>query len=202
MERIDLKKDLKHLYRPSAKEIVQVDVPPLNYLMVDGAGDPNTSKEFFDAVEALFMVAYAIKFMIKQGASAIDYGVMPLEGLWWTGDMAKFSITDKSAWQWTAMIMQPSWVAPELVAQAIADVRRRRNPPAISRLRLESLAEGLCAQILYVGPFAEEGPVIERLHQFIDSRGRRTGKHHEVYLSDMRRTDPSKWKTILRQPMC
>ncbi len=201
MEKVDLKKELKHLYQPSAKEVVQVDVPTMNYLMLDGEGDPNTSRAYSDAVEALFMVSYTVKFMVKKGASAIDYGVMPLEGLWWADDMSRFTTTDKSNWKWTMMIMQPSFVTPGMIGSAIADVKRNKNPTAISKLRLEAFSEGSCAQVLHIGPFSEEGPTIEKVHQFIDSRGQRIGKHHEIYLSDIRKADPSRWKTIIRQPM-
>lgn len=201
MEKVDLKKELKHLYQPSAKVVVQVDVPTMNYLMVDGEGDPNTSQAYSDAVEVLFMVSYAVKFMVKKGESAIDYGVMPLEGLWWADDMSKFTTSDKSNWKWTMMIAQPSFVTREIIERAIADVKKKKNPTAISKLRLEAFSEGRCAQILHIGPFSEEGPTIEKVHQFIDSRSRRAGKHHEIYLSDIRKADPSKWKTIIRQPM-
>ena len=201
MQKIDLKKEFKHLYQASAKAVVPVDVPALRYLMVDGQGDPNTAPAYADAVEVLFLVSYALKFMVKKSALAIDYGVMPLEGLWWADDMSRFSATDKSNWKWTAMIMQPGFVTPELVAQAMADIKERKNPRAIARIRLETFAEGRCAQILHIGPFSEEGPAIEKVHQFIAARGRLRGKHHEIYLSDIRRADPSKWKTIIRQPM-
>jgi hypothetical protein len=202
MGKIDLKKDLKHLYQPSAKEVVQVDVPPMNYLMVDGEGDPNTSQAFSDAVEALFSVSYAVKFMVKKGSLTIDYGVMPLEGLWWADDMSAFSVEDKSNWKWTAMIMQPEFVAQEMIDNAISTVREKKNPAAISKLRFESFSEGKCAQILHVGPFSEEGPTVEKVHQFIESLGKqRVGKHHEIYLSDIRRADPARWKTVIRQPM-
>lgn len=201
MKKVDLKKELKHLYQPSVKEVVQIDVPTMNYLMVDGEGDPNTSQAYSDAVEALFMVSYAAKFMVKKGASAVDYGVMPLEGLWWADNMSRFTTTDKSNWKWTMMIMQPSFVTPDIIDSAIADVKKKKNPPAISKLRLKAFAEGRCAQILHIGPFSEEGPTIEKVHEFIDSTSKRTGKHHEVYLSDIRKADPSKWKTIIRQPM-
>ena len=201
MEKIDFKKKLKHLYHPSAKEVVQVDVPPMNYLMVDGEGDPNNSQAFSDAVEALFAVSYAVKFMIKKSPLALDYGVMPLEGLWWVDDMSKFSIEDKSDWKWTLMIMQPDFVTKEMIDSAIADVRKKKNPVAISRLRFEALSEGRCAQILHIGPFSAEGPTIDKVHQFIDSRGKRIGKHHEIYLSDIRKAAPAKWKTVIRQPM-
>jgi len=201
MEKIDFKKKLKHLYHPSAKEVVQVDVPPMNYLMVDGEGDPNNSQAFSDAVEALFAVSYAVKFMIKKSPLALDYGVMPLEGLWWVDDMSKFSIEDKSNWKWTLMIMQPDFVTKEMIDSAIADARKKKNPIAISRLRFEALSEGRCAQILHIGPFSVEGPTIDKVHQFIDSRGKRIGKHHEIYLSDIRKAAPAKWKTVIRQPM-
>lgn len=201
MEKIDFKKTLKHLYQASSKEVVQVDVPPMNFLMVDGEGDPNTAQAYADAVEVLFTLAYTLKFMIKKGTLAFDYGVMPLEGLWWVDDMSQFSVMDKSNWKWTAMIMQPPLVTPEAVARAVADVTAKKNLRAISRLRFEPFLEGRCAQIMHVGPFSEEGPTIEKVHRFIDARGRRTGKHHEIYLSDIRKAAPSKWKTIVRQPM-
>ena len=201
MKKTDLKKELKHLYQPSAKYVVQIDVPTMNYLMVDGEGAPNISKAFSDAVEALFAVSYAVKFMVKKGPLAIDYRVMPLEGLWWTDDMSKFSIEDKSNWKWTLMIMQLDFVTKEMIESAISEVRKKKNLVAISKVRFEALSEGKCAQILHIGPFSEEGPTIEKVHQFIDPRGKRTGKHHEIYLSDIRKADPAKWKTVIRQPM-
>ncbi|WP_137940281.1 GyrI-like domain-containing protein [Chitinivorax sp. B] len=201
MQKIDLKKDLKHLYQPSAKDVVQVDVPKFNFLMSDGEGDPNTSQTYAEAVEALFSVSYTAKFMVKKGGQALDYAVMPLEGLWWADDMSAFVENDKSKWKWTMMMMQPSFVGGETIDAAIAEVRRKKSLPGLSKLRFESFTEGRCAQILHVGPFSEEGPTIERVHAFIDSRASRTGKHHEIYLSDIRRADPKKWKTIIRHPM-
>jgi len=201
VEKIDLRKELKHLYQPSAKEVVQVEVPTFNFLMVDGEGDPNTSKEYAEAVEALFSVSYTAKFMVKKGPKKLDYAVMPLEGLWWADDMSVFVANDKTRWKWTMMIMQPSFVENEVVESAIAEVRKKKNLPGTSKLRLEAFSEGRCAQILHIGPFSEEGPTIKRVHEFIDSRTGITGKHHEIYLSDIRRADPKKWKTIVRQPM-
>ena len=202
MERVDVKKELKHLYHASAKEVVQVDVPAMNFLMVDGEGDPNTSLAYADAVEVLFMVSYTLKFMVKKGELAIDYGVMPLEGLWWADDMTRFSPDDKSNWKWTAMIMQPSFVTYENIDQALSEVKKKKSPAAISKVRFTSWPEGKCVQIMHIGPFSEEGPTIEKLHRFIDvSNRQRTGKHHEIYLSDIRKADPKKWKTIIRQPM-
>jgi len=201
VDKIDFKKEMKHLYQPSAKEVVQVDVPTANFLMVDGEGDPNTSQEYCDAIEVLYAVSYTVKFMIKKGTLSIDYGVMPLEGLWWADDMSSFSTADKSSWKWTMLIAQPTFVTREIIELAIAEVKKKKNPTAISKIRLESFSEGKCAQIMHIGPFTEEGPTVEKVHLFIDSRSQRIGKHHEIYLSDNRKASPSKWKTIIRQPM-
>jgi hypothetical protein len=202
MDKIDLKKDLKHLYQPTAKEVVEVDVPAFSFLMIDGKGDPNTSKAYSEAIETLYTVSYAVKFMVKKGPKPKDYAVMPLEGLWWADDMSKFSTADKSNWKWTVMIMQPSFVPQEVVESAIKEVQNKKNLPGLAKLRLESFSEGRCAQLLHIGPFSEEGPTIARVHQFIESRGcKKSGKHHEIYLSDIRKAAPAKWKTIVRQPM-
>jgi hypothetical protein len=202
VEKMDLKKALKHLYQPSAKEIVRVNVPAMNFFMVEGMGDPNTSQAFADAVEVLFSLSYTLKFMIKKGQLAIDYGVLPLEALWWADDMSAFTDGDKSKWKWTTMIMQPDFITKKMVESAIADVKRKKNLPALSSARFESFSEGVCAQIMHIGPFSKEGPTIEKVHQFIESCGcKQTGKHHEIYLSDIRKADPSKWKTVIRQPM-
>ena len=154
MQIVDLKKELKRLYQPSAKEVGQVQVPSLNFLMIDGEGDPNTSQAYAETVEALFAVSYVIKFMVKKGALAIDYGVMPLEGLWWADDMSSFSVSDKSKWKWTMMIMQPSFVTKEIIANAIAEVKKKKNLPALTKMYFEEFTEGLCAQILHIGPFS------------------------------------------------
>ncbi len=203
MTKIDFKKQLKHLYNASAKEAVIVDVPAMNYLMVDGKGDPNTSREAQEAIETLFPVAYGIKFMIKK-EQAIDYGVMPLEGLWWTDDMSQFTPENKDIWKFTYMIMQPEYVSGDLVDKALKEVERKKNPPALSRVRFESLNEGPSAQIMHPGPFSAEGPTIDRLHSFIREKGYSfdglVQKHHEIYLSDFRRVAPEKMRTILRQP--
>ncbi len=199
MGKIDLKKELKHLYRVSAREPAEVVLPLLKYLMIDGQGDPNTSAEYARAVEALFSVSYTAKFAVKK--QGIDYAVMPLEGLWWADDLSVFVADDKAQWKWTMMILQPPFVTDDVINDAIAAVGRKKELPAIAKLRFEEFSEGRCAQILHVGPFSEEGPTIKRLHEFIDSRTGKTGKHHEIYLSDIRRADPRNWKTIIRQPM-
>jgi hypothetical protein len=201
MAKVDLKSELKHLYQPSAKTVVQVDVPAFRYLMIDGTGDPNSSREYADAVEALFSVSYTAKFMLKKIAHGVDYAVMPLEGLWWSDDMSAFVNNDRSKWKWTMMIMQPQFVEAALIQSAIAEVNRKKSLAATSAIRLETFREGLCAQTLHVGPFSAEGPTIQAVHAFIEARGELAGKHHEIYLSDIRRAAPSKWRTVIRQPM-
>lgn len=201
MKKIDLKKELKRLYQSSTKHVVEVDVPPFQFLMVDGQGNPNTSRAYAEAVEALFSVSYVAKFMMKRGRQQLDYAVMPLEGLWWADDMSAFAANDRSQWKWTMMIMQPSFVSEEVIKSAMTEVARKKALPAVGKLRLETLAEGLCAQMLHIGPFSEEGPTIAKVHQFIADRGKLTGKHHEIYLTDVRKAAPTKWKTIVRQPM-
>ncbi len=200
MKKIDLKKELKDLYNPSSKEIAIVEVPKMNFLMIDGTGDPNTAKEYKNAVEALFSLSYKLKFMIKK-TEDFDYVVMPLEGLWWADNMSKFA-EDKNLWMWTAMIMQPKQVNDEAVDKAIEELKKKKKLVALSKVRFESFHEGPAAQIMYFGPFSDEGPTIQKIHDFIKQHGGTLiGKHHEIYLSDPRRVKPSKLRTILRQPM-
>lgn len=202
MQKLDWKKELKQLYQPSVKEVAQVDVPAMNFLMVDGKGDPNTAPEYVEAIEALYSVSYTLKFSVKKGDLAIDYGVMPLEGLWWAHDMSAFGKGSKQDWLWTMMVAQPPFVTRAMVERAIADVKKKKDPAAVSRLRFETFTEGKCAQLMHIGPFSAEGPNIERVHDFIVASGSQLrGKHHEIYLSDIRKADPAKWKTVIRQPM-
>jgi len=202
MDKIDFKKTLKHLYAPSAKDFSVVEVPPMNFLMIDGRGDPNTAAEYTEAIEALYPLAYKLKFMSKKGMLR-DYAVPPLEGLWWADDMADFTAGRKDRWIWTMMIMQPDWITPEMFAEARDLVAKAKNPPALSQVRLEHYDEGQAVQILHVGSYDDEAPVLARLHDgFIPDNGFvRTGKHHEIYLSDPRKVAPEKLKTVLRQPV-
>jgi len=174
----------------------------MNFLMIDGSGNPNTSQDFKDAVEALYALAYALKFIVKKGELAVDYTVMPLEGLWWTDDMTEFSIDNKDIWKWTLMIMQPEFVSKDLFFEALEQVRKKKNLVALSNIRFESLHEELAAQIMHIGSYDAEAPTIEKLHNFIKENGYElTGKHHEIYLSDPRKSAPEKMKTVLRQPI-
>lgn len=206
MEKLDLKKQWKQFYAAKAGAVAAVDLPSLNFLMVDGEGDPNASQSFQEAVEALYSLSYSLKFALKKSPLAIDYGVMPLEGLWWADDPRVFGwegrSVDKSAWKWTAMIAQPEFIGQREVDAAFEEVRKKKNLAALDRLRFETFTEGASAQILHTGPFSTEGPTIQRMHDFIHAAGKKLrGKHHEIYLNDSRRTVPEKLKTILRQPM-
>jgi hypothetical protein len=197
----DYKKVLKEFYTPSGKGFSIVTVPPLNYLMVDGRGDPNKSPAYADAVEALYSVAFALKFMAKKTLEQ-DYTVMPLEGLWWSHDNSHFVTNEREAWEWTMMIMQPDMITKAMVQSGIESSRKKKPLDALDALRLERYDEGEAAQILYTGAYTDEGETIARLHQFIHDNGYEpTGKHHEVYLSDPRRVAAEKLKTVLRQPI-
>ena len=200
MDKIDLKKELKNLYNPSSKEVSVVDVPAMNFLLINGEGAP-ASPQYSEAIESLFSVSYTLKFMVKKG-KGIDYGVMPLEGLWWVDDMTKFSADKKDEWKWTALIMQPNYVTDEDFKTAIEQVKKKKNPAALLKVRFESFKEGPSAQIMYIGPFSAEGPTIQKIHAYIQNNGHTlSGKHHEIYLNNPATTAPEKLKTILRQPM-
>ncbi len=202
MSKVDFKKEYKELYAPPKKFVV-VDVPDMQFLMVDGHGDPNTAQEYQDALEALYAVAYKLKFISKKTLGR-DYVVPPLEGLWWAEDMDAFTIErDKSQWDWTMMIMTPEWVSAELFADAVEQVHKGKNPVSLDKVRLESYHEGLSIQIMHIGSYDDEAPTLERLHhEFLPENGyTENGRHHEIYLSDPRRVAPEKLKTVLRQPV-
>lgn len=202
MLKIDFKKQDHPLYTAAANVASMVDVPAMNFLMIDGEGDPNSSKVYQEAVEALFSMAYALKFKIKKGSEAIDFGVLPLEGLWWADDPQAFVAGRKAEWKWTLMIRQPDFITGEMVAETRAEILKKKQLSALNFMRFGNFTEGKCAQILHEGPFSEEGPTIERLHSFIQSNGLKLcGKHHEIYLSDVRKAAPEKWRTVIRQPV-
>ena len=202
MKKTDFKKELKHLYQPSNKEFDVVEVPDLKFLKVDGRGDPNSAPEYIEAVEALYALSYKIKFLSKKEDR--DYVVPPLEGLWWAEDMETFSTArDKSQWLWTMMIMVPDWISDDMVAEARMEVKKKKDLPALGKIRWEEYREGLAVQILHLGSYDDEGPVLARLHEsWMPEHGFTfNGLHHEIYLSDPRRIEPGKLKTILRQPI-
>lgn len=200
-DKVDLKKSLDS-YQARRGQFRVLDVPDLHYLMIDGHGDPNTAA-FTTAVESLYPVAYTLKFASKNQLGQ-DYVVPPLEGLWWAEEMDAFTTArDKNAWDWTLMLLTPDWIDAAMVAAAIATVTKKRPPARLADVRWESLAEGRCVQTLHIGSFDDEAEVLAQLHhEFIPAHGLQlAGTHHEIYLSDVRRTAPDKLRTILRQPV-
>jgi hypothetical protein len=203
MDKVDFTREYKQLYRPSAKDFELVEVPPLTYLMVDGHGDPNTAPAYAQAVEALYTLAYRLKFISKVELER-DYVVPPLEGLWWAEDHRSFTTgLDKGKWDWTMISLVPAWISPELYQRALDELRRKQALPGLATIRMERYEEGLAAQILHIGSYADEAPVLARLHQeWIPQHGYvESGKHHEIYLSDPRRVAAAKLRTVLRQPV-
>ena len=198
MPTYDIKKQRKELYAPKAAAFAIVEVPTIAFLMVDGHGDPNTSTSYREAVEALYTASYAVRAVAKATLAAV-HTVGPLEGLWSAEDMDTFHTRDKGAWDWTMMIAQPDWITAELVDEAMTAARKKR----LDRVRFERFTEGRSVQILHVGSYDDEAPTIERLHrEFLPANGLApTGRHHEIYLSDARKTEPARLRTILRQPV-
>lgn len=200
--KLDLRKRLGTLYAPDSSEPSFVEVPPIRFLMIDGEGDPNTAPAYRAAIQALYAVAYALKFLVRAHGGP-EYTMMPLEGLWWADDMTRFANAhgDKSGWKWTMMIAQPEAVTPALFEKARRSVGEKKGLAAAAALRLETFREGPAAQILYTGAYSGEGPTIETLHRAIAARGGKvTGKHHEIYLNAPGRTPPERLRTIIRQP--
>lgn len=201
MQKIDLKKELKHLYQPSAKEVVLVEVPRMNFLMMDGKGAPD-SKPYQQSIEILYSVSYTIKFDLKKKGVGPDFTVMPLEGLWWMDGREDFDLEDRDNWRWTSLILQPGHVTAEHVSDAVERVRAKKDLPSLDRIRFESYDEGLSAQILHIGPYSEEDATVQKIHAFVSEHGYKLyKKHHEIYLGDPRRTQPEKLKTVIRHPV-
>lgn len=200
MTTVDLKQNLKSLYTAAVSPQV-VEVPPRQYLMIDGAGDPNTSPQFAIAVSGLYTLAYGIRAQLKK-EQGVAYKVMPLEGQWWVTDLNDFDYGDKSNWLWTLMISLPDEATKDMFDTARQTARRKKPDLPLDNVRLEVLDEGLCAQILHVGPFADEPATIAKLEAFIKEQGFvYAGKHHEIYLSDFQRAAPEKLKTVVRYPV-
>ena len=200
MAKLDYKKILKPLYKPG-DEPEMVDVPDLNYLMIDGQGNPNTSPDYAEAVSALYKFAYAIRFHMRD-EKGVDFGVMPLEGLWWVEDMHLFSQDAKDDWLWTMMILQPAPVNTAVVEAVRPLVIAKQKMEILKDVRFETYSEGLCAQVMHHGPYAAEKPTISRLHAFIGEQNYQPHlKHHEIYLNDPRKAAPEKVLTIIRQPV-
>ena len=196
--KLDLRRSLHDFYAPPAGDVELVAVPPMKYIMVDGSGEPNGAP-FQQAVGAVYNLAYTLKFRSKK-LEKRDYNVMALEGLWWA--KGRFDMAKRDSWLWTLMIVQPDFVTDRMFAEALLEVREKKNPPGIERARLETFDEGLCAQTMHLGPYSTEPESVARLESFAKARGyRMVGKHHEIYLGDPRRADPSKLRTIIRHPI-
>jgi hypothetical protein len=204
-KKLDLKRELKKYYNPSSSVPEIVDVPNFKYLMIDGIGMDFENGDSQNAIQALFGVSFKIKFMLKR-TQGIDYVVMPLEGLWWSDDLNDFVNGNRDKWRWTYMIMQPEFVTADLVQAALKEVKKSKANKLLDQLRFEDYQEGLSAQMMHNGPFSEEHPYIMEIHRLIKESGgnlmETTKKHHEIYLSDFRKTEPEKLRTILRQPFC
>jgi hypothetical protein len=198
---MDYRRDLGELY-DAHDDPALVEVPPIDFLTIDGHGDPNGSEQFRRAVEAVFAVAYALRFAVRARPDGVDFAVMPLEGLWWIPNARVWDFDDKSDWDWKLMVAQPPIVTVDLVRDTIEDVRARRRMRTLDLVRFERVEEGTCAQLLHRGPFSAERPTLERLFAFIKREGFvPVGKHHEVYLTDPQRTAPERMRTIVRQPV-
>ncbi len=202
MDKLDFKKDFAQLYAPKNTDWEFIEVPAMNFLMVDGKGDPNTATDYSDAVAALYGVSYAVKFISKKGLGK-DYGVAPLEGLWTASDPAVFENAQKAEYEWTMMIMHPEWITETMVSEAVAATAGKKELPALSKVRFERYNEGRSLQLLHVGSYDDEAPKLKYLHAQFMPHHKLTfnGLHHEIYLNDPRKTAPSKLKTILRQPV-
>ena len=202
MDKFDLKKTLPTYFKAQPGKFSVVKIPKYNYLMVDGKGDPNTALAYVEAIELLYGASYTLKFLSKK-EMGVDYVVPPPEGLWWAKDMSTFENREKSKWSWTMMIMVPNEVSKPLVKAAIKIFEEKKPGVDTSKLRFDSLNEGISVQVLHVGPYDAEGPILSRLHnEFMPENGYEfNGKHHEIYLGDPRKTEPSRLKTILRQPV-
>jgi hypothetical protein len=206
MEKIDLRKQLKHLYVPSAKKVELVEVPPLKFASIDGAIEPGkgpgTSAAFQEALQALYGISYTLKFMLKKRAeNPIDYTVMALEALWWF-DQGEFDIRHPDNWLWTAMILQPDFVTEADFGEALAQLRKKKPSPGLEKLRFETFHEGLCVQIMHIGPYADEPATVAKMDAFACEHGyEMSGRHHEIYLGNPLAADPEKLKTVLRHPV-
>ncbi|MFI8907863.1 GyrI-like domain-containing protein [Streptomyces albidoflavus] len=201
MRNYDVKKDRRELYT-ATRSFAPVDVPAMNFLRADGAGSPNTAPLYREVVQALYTTAYAVRALAVEQLGR-KHTVGPLEGLWWSEDLGAFAARDEDAWQWRLMIVQPEWITRDLFEAGLARAVAKKAPAAAGRVRFEEFHEGPSVQILHVGPYDEEGPTLARLHEeYLPDHGLRPrGTHHEIYLSDPRRTDPARLRTILRQPV-
>ncbi|MHA1473909.1 MAG: GyrI-like domain-containing protein [Promethearchaeota archaeon] len=202
-KKLDYKKEFPDLYKPSLKEPVIIKIPKMMFFMIDGTGDPNTSEDYKEIVQLLYNISYTLKMkVIKKETPSKDYVVPPLEGLWYMPKMEEWSMDEKDKWEWTMMIRIPDFIKDSQIKKALKILKETKNPKSFSKIRYEQYDEGTCVQIMYLGPYDEEPPTIKEIHQFAEKNGYNlNGHHHEIYLSDPRRVEPERLKTILRQPI-
>jgi hypothetical protein len=202
MHNFDVKRERRMYYTAKRDTFEVLDVPEMTFLMADGKGNPNTADGYRTAVEALYSTSYAVRAIAKEELDR-QHTVGPLEGLWWADDLRVFESRDGDEWNWSMMIVQPDWITRDVVDAALERVRNRKDLEALDRLRFDTFAEGMCVQVLHVGPYDEEAPTIKRMHEeYIPAHKLALrGRHHEIYLGDPRRAAPSKLRTILRQPV-
>jgi len=206
MENLDLRKQYKHLYKPSPKKVEVVDVPTFKFAMIEGQIEPghgpSSSPAFQQALEVLYGISYTLKFMSKlRKENPIDYSVMALEGLWWV-EQGEFNISQPGNWHWTAMIMQPEHISAAMFQEALEQLQKKKPELDLKGLRFETFHEGLCMQIMHIGPYASEPATLARMEEFANENGYRyRGRHHEIYIGDPRRSAPEKLKTVLRHPI-
>ena len=181
-----------------------LELPERRFVMIDGEG-PAGEAAFAPRMPGLYATAWTLRFAIKRRGIVTKVG--PLEGLWWTSDGVLdldviFGPGERGTWRWTLLIGLPDEATDEELEGALATGRSKLAPPYRDGLRVEPFAEGRVAQVLHLGPYAEERPTIERLHAAIAAAGfRPRGRHHEIYLGDPSRGDPAKVRTLLRQPV-
>ncbi len=204
-EKLDFKKAYPDLYLPKQTPSL-VAVPPMPFLMVDGTGDP-AGECYQEAVQTLYALAFSIKMRKRTGnvpQGYVDYVVPPLEGLWWS-EGGQLDLSDRSSWHWTAMIRQPDFVSKAVFEEAAAQVRRKKPEVPVEKARLEMFEEGLCVQAMHLGPYSTEAATMNALVRFARENGYQEDlderKHHELYLSDPRRANPDRLKTVLRVPI-
>ena len=206
MNKIDLRKQYKEFYNPPADHVTIVTIPTFQFVMIDGRIEPGTtpgtSPSFQQAMDVLYGAAYTLKFMSKlRRENPIDYTVMGLEALWWIED-GEFDITKPDNWYWTAMILQPDHITDDMFREAQIKIKEKKPNPGIDKLRLDKFNEGLCVQIMHVGPYATEPITVKKMGEFTAQNGyQMQHKHHEVYIGNPLRADPARLKTILRHPI-
>lgn len=203
VEKLDQKKQYKHLYLPSAREVTYVDVPELQFTMIDGrigAGVlPGDSAEFRDTMGAMYGVAYALKFMSKlDDTKPLDFTVMAIEGLWAT-ESGVFSFETEEPWVYTLLMLQPDHITQAMFAEAVEQTNTKKPNPALERMRLERWCEGPSIQLMHIGPYADEPASIAKMDAYAEAHGLELhGRHHEIYLGDPTRAKPENLKTVLR----